>query len=389
MDEVGWSWGRCYVCCRPALTPAPPLFLSRRPASRQDGAHYVHGRVANGGRSRRLCVVWKKGVAWAGVKTHMGYNQEAYDAECAALARALESASQRSPTPERVTIFSDAQAAIRRMASDEPGPGQQYAIQARKHLAALRRSRPGITIEIWWCPAHKGVAGNEKADEWAKIAAEEPDTRGMEWLSYDYGGRTEGRAMPLPRSLANLKREISEKKWAEARQWVGGRTSKTKYRMPKSQKPDGAVAGSTKRLASRFYQIKTGHCLTRQYLNWTKNRPTPQCWWCRYPNQTREHLFKVCLELKAQQKILWAEVRKETGKGKDRWKIRASWRTRGVGGRYWTFSPPRMWEGGCWPTRMQSVRWRRRSCGSSWGSWERGTPLFLPTPDSMASAGTV
>jgi len=84
--------------------------------------------------------------------------------------------------------------------------------------------------------------------------------------------------MPLPRSLANLKREISEK-WAETRQWAGGRTSKKKYRMSKSQRPDGAVAGSTKRLAFRFYQLKRGHCLTGQYLNWTKNRPTPQCWW--------------------------------------------------------------------------------------------------------------
>jgi len=69
---------------------------------------------------------------------------------------------------------------------------------------------PGITMEIRWCPAHKGIAGNEKADEWAKITAEEPDTHGMEWLNYS--DRTEVRAMPLPRSLANLKREISEKK---------------------------------------------------------------------------------------------------------------------------------------------------------------------------------
>jgi len=43
-------------------------------------------------------------------------------------------------------------------------------------------------------------------------------------------------------------REISEKKWAEARQWAGGRTSK-KYRLPVSQRPDGTVAGSAKRLA--------------------------------------------------------------------------------------------------------------------------------------------
>jgi len=69
---------------------------------------------------------------------------------------------------------------------------------------------------------------------------------------------------PLPRR--SIKREIAEKKWAEARQWAGGRTSKKKYRMPKSQKPDGAVAGSSKRLASRFYQIKTGHCLTGQLV---------------------------------------------------------------------------------------------------------------------------
>jgi len=76
-------------------------------------------------------------------------------------------------------------------------------------------------------------------------------TRGVEWLNYL--DLAEARAMPLPRSLANLKREISEKKWVEARPWAGGRTSKTKYRMPKSQKSDGAVAGSTKRLASWFY----------------------------------------------------------------------------------------------------------------------------------------
>jgi len=70
----------------------------------------------------------------------MGSNQEAYDAECAAPARALEEASKRNTIPGRVTIFKDAQPAIRRIASDEPGPGQQYALQARKHIATLCRA---------------------------------------------------------------------------------------------------------------------------------------------------------------------------------------------------------------------------------------------------------
>jgi len=53
--------------------------------------------------------------------------------------------------------------------------------------------------------------------------------------------------------------------------------SKAKYEMPGKQKPDGVAAGTTKRNASRFYQLKTGHCLTGRYLSWTKHRPTPQC----------------------------------------------------------------------------------------------------------------
>ena len=63
-------------------------------------------------------VVWKNGQSWEGVKTHVCYSQETYDAERAALARALESASRRHTTPERITIFTDAQATIRQIASE-------------------------------------------------------------------------------------------------------------------------------------------------------------------------------------------------------------------------------------------------------------------------------
>ena len=70
----------------------------------------------------------------------------------------------------------------------------------------------------------------------------------------------------------------------------------------------------TKRLASRFYQMKTGHCLTGQYLAWTTRRPDATCWWCQYKVQTREHLFNNCPEWKSQQKTLWATVLETTRK---------------------------------------------------------------------------
>jgi len=69
------------------------------------------------------------------------------------------------------------------MASDEPGPGQQYAL-----------ARPGITIEVRWCPAHKGIVGNEKADEWAKEAAAEQSS--SEVLGPDPASKTRGRRAP-------------------------------------------------------------------------------------------------------------------------------------------------------------------------------------------------
>jgi len=244
------------------------------------------------------------------------------------------------------------------------------------------------------------VAGNEKADEWAKLAADEPDARGVEWSTYlDWA---EERLMPLPRSLANIKREIAEKKWAEARTWAGGRTSKRKYKMPESQRPDGIVAGRSKRLASRFDQIKTGHCRTGQYLHWAKVRPTAQCWWCRWPTQTRVHLLKECPRWKEQQRTLWGEVYKETARGKRRWKARELFADRMCSQALQDFLtttdvgrivPPAEEES---DAGSEVSEWELRDCREREG--ERSVeaealgageepPLFLPTPPFMASAG--
>ena len=210
--------------------------------------------------------------------------------------------------------------------------------------------------------------------------------------------------MPLPRWLANIGRGISEKKRTEARRWAGSRTSKQKYRLPEAHKPDAMVAGSTKRLASRFYQLKAGHCRTGQYLHWAKDRPDPQSWWCQRGSQTREHLFKGCPKWKGEQKILWAEVRKETGRGESRWMIRDLFADRrcsqpvfphfyrcGENSAGWeedARSEASEWE---LRERMEREEERRAEAEALGAEDETGTgeepPLFLPTPSFMASAG--
>ena len=78
---------------------------------------------------------------WLGVKPHMGFNQEAYDAECVAIVRALDLAAERQKQwgrLEKVAIFTDAQTAITRMQACEVGSEQHCALQARKALAKIK-----------------------------------------------------------------------------------------------------------------------------------------------------------------------------------------------------------------------------------------------------------
>jgi len=140
------------------------------------------------------------------------------------------------------------------MTSDEPGPGQKYAPEARRHIATLRAKEPNVKVEIRWRPSHQGIEGNEIADEWAKIAADEPDAHGVEWFSTtNPDGTVSERVFPLPRSFANVKRGLSERRWQDAKGWARKKfahTSNRKYRPSEKQKPDPTVAKARKRLSA-------------------------------------------------------------------------------------------------------------------------------------------
>jgi len=176
---------------------------------------------------------------------------------------------------------------------------------------AIPRRRPGVTIELRWYPAHKGVPGNEKADEW-------PDAHGVEHLRPGQYGDHPGIRQQLPRSLAHLQRPITEAKWQEAKTWAESKAREKIQTQPTQephQKSDSGLANANKQLAAKFYQLETGHCLAGRYLAWTEKQA--KCWWCPYSTRTLEHFFKYCTLWKRQQKILWEEVRRETGSDKD------------------------------------------------------------------------
>ncbi|KAF8053759.1 hypothetical protein FPV67DRAFT_1461987 [Lyophyllum atratum] len=51
---------------------------------------------------------------------------------------------------------------------------QKTERKLRENDFSLQRNRPDMITETLRCPPHKGVPGNEKSDEWPRLAAEEP-----------------------------------------------------------------------------------------------------------------------------------------------------------------------------------------------------------------------
>ena len=119
----------------------------------------------------------------------MGKNQEVYVAELHTHLPCYAHAFQE-PRGQKITIFADAQAALQRIASDTPGPGQRYALAIAQQAHDLWEQRR-VSVQFRWVPSHAGTTGNEKADEWAKMAAR--NERGSEQLPYHVPGPPEAR----------------------------------------------------------------------------------------------------------------------------------------------------------------------------------------------------
>ena len=201
-----------------------------------------------------------------------------------------------------MTIFTNSQVTLRRIQSDEPGPGQVLALRTMNWESELIDKN--IQVEYWWVPAHKGVEGNEEADLQA--------TKGAYKHCRSY---TETQNPPKYLnyiSFSHIGRRLTEMKWEESIEEIKemGKKSRHSYQYDLVKRGgNGAVIKSQKSIATRFYQLKTGHALMGKYLMRIGKRRDMKCWWCGHEYQTRDHLFKWCKRWKREQKQLWVDRR--------------------------------------------------------------------------------
>jgi len=246
-------------------------------------------------------VIWKE-ERWNKRRMHLGRQKEAFDAEMYAMSEAVKIADEICQEKEvrKVTVFTDSQATLQRIQSDEPGPRQALTLRTMNWKREL--ADKNIQVEYQWVPAHNGVEGNEEADSQATKAA------------YKYCGSYTEMQNPQSRfnyvSFAHIGRRLTEVKWEESLKEIKemGTKSKQSYRYDLVKRGGNEVAMESKKsIAARFYQLKTGHALTGKYLRRIGKRRDMKCWWCGHEYQTRDHLFKCCKRWKREQKRLWVD----------------------------------------------------------------------------------
>jgi ribonuclease HI len=241
---------------------------------------------------------------WQGRHLFMGRNTEVFDDELYAIWVGLKAAKDSTDSwaagPRAVTIFTDAQAPLKGIRNDDPGPGQWLVRRILRTERQLRQA--GGTTEFRWIPGHKGIEGNEVADQWAKQAA---GASGAEHLPAGEESIT---------TLAHVARGITEAKWQQHLAWVKERCRGTYYYvLQERQRADPVAFSAKKAIASRFYQLRMCKAHTGPHLGTIGEAADDKCWWCGSgASQTREHLFKHCRQWKDQRITMWRAVRQAT-----------------------------------------------------------------------------
>jgi ribonuclease HI len=255
-----------------------------------DGSRLDNGKIG-------AAVAWQDIFdSWHTRELPLGRGKEVFDAELSGACEALRLAKSLQSTGP-VTVFMDSQAAINRLQHAEPGAGQEVVFEAWKAAKAL--AAEGRELTIRWVPSHQGVPGNEQADQAAKRAAARPPPITEEKISLAHVSRARTKA-----------KEIGRQKWLKNALKRRAPEHRRVFEGDKGWGLEPGVAAAPKAIASRYFQLKTGHAAIGVHLARIKARERGRCPHCGGANESVRHVLLDCRKWRVQRRTLLRELDK-------------------------------------------------------------------------------
>lgn len=185
------------------------------------------------------------------------------------------------------TYFADNTAAVTTVYELKLRPGQKQMIRTTYVVDEYLDGDGERMLSIKWCPGHKDVEGNERADEKAKA--------GSELWAQDHSTMTNARRRTKEKALKTWQDE-----WKRTPA-TGGFT--VANRMQPRWKPRENITHTPREVFERLTQCWTKHAFIGEYYaKFVPNKPTGCP--CGQQFQTQEHVIRECLRYEESRDIL-------------------------------------------------------------------------------------
>jgi Ribonuclease HI len=234
--------------------------------------------------------------AGAGITSNRNHNQqwslgkkcEVFDAELFALQKASELAIGHTQHSE-IWIFSDSQAALKRIQKNEKSAGQSQVFKIQENLNILAKKNIQATFQ--WVPSHTGIEGNDKADELAKKGTRDMDNKSP-ILSISY----------VRRKIKEKCLDQWEEKWSKAKK---GRQYEKYHTKPKWKADKIKLC---KKVLSSYMQLKLGHGFFRTYIGKIDRNIDLYCNCGEETVQNPTHLVLECKNYRMERKKMFENL---------------------------------------------------------------------------------
>jgi RNase H len=215
-----------------------------------------------------------------------------------ALDMALKNNKHNPPDkkPNKITIFSDSQAALKAIAQPGNRSGQSLIWLIRLRIKVAESL--GIQTKLQWVPAHVGIQGNERADYLAKQA-----TGWKENGPREQPAKLWERNVQLNSAANRREKLLGEQEWQKM--WQEGKTGRELFKlMPKITKKSIEIyKGKPKAICAALAQARTGKIALKAYLASINRADSNKCECGQV--QTLKHILLVCPKFSNLRRQVW------------------------------------------------------------------------------------